>query len=402
MRKTTRLYLLLTAAAIAALPLIAVSAHATRGDIYETNLDMVLRLRPIVGGGTPITFANGLVSPKGLVFDGNGRLFVADAGAGSIVIYNLPDGAGSPYVQGLDSPVPITFDATGNLFVGEAGSGNIIRFTPEGARSTFASGLGAPAGFDFASNGDLFVTDFNGGRIIQITPAGTKTTFATGLDLPAGLAFDSAGNLFAADSGSGSIFKFAPDGTRSTFATGLGRPFGVVFEDSGNLIVADNEEGATFRFTPTGTRSTIFASDFNSPQYVAIEPAPRQLLNISTRGFIEGGEHNLIAGFIIGGNSPVGSTVAVRAMGPSLSTAGVPDPLEDPFLEVRNSSGTVLASNDDWEAAPAGQLIRSSLRPPNENEAALQLVLPGGTYTAVVTSANGGTGVAVVEVYDLQ
>jgi sugar lactone lactonase YvrE len=402
MRKTTRLYLLLAAAAVAALPLLAVSAHATRGDIYETNLDQILRMRPIAGGGTPSTFANGLVSPKGLVFDGNGRLYVADAGAGTILTYDLPDGSASPYLLGLDSPVPITFDSAGNFYVGEAGSGNILRFTPAGDRSTFASNVGSPAGFAFASNGDLFVSDFGGGRIIQITPTGTKTTFATGLDFPAGLAFNSAGSLFAADSGSGNIFQFAPDGTRTTFATGLGRPYGLVFEDSGNLIVADNEEGATLRFTPTGTRSTIFASDFNTPQYVAIEPAPRQLLNISTRGFVEGGEHNLIAGFIIGGNAPVGRAVAIRAIGPSLSTAGIPDPLADPFLEIRDSSGTLLGSNDDWEDAPAVQLITIGLRPTNEKEAALKLNLPGGTYTAIVSSANGGTGVAVVEVYDLQ
>lgn len=400
MRKTTRLYLLLTTAALAALPLIATSAHAVRGDIYETNLDMVLRIRP--GGGTPITFADGLVNPKGLVFDGNGRLFVADASAGSITIYTLPDGAGSPYVLNLDSPVALAFDSTGNLFVGEAGSGNIIKFTPEGARSTFASEVGEPAGLDFAINGNLFVTDFAGGRIIQITPSGTKTTFATGLDLPAGLAFNNAGNLFAADSGSGSIFMFTPDGTRSTFATGLGRPFGLAFEDSGNLIVADNEEGATFRFTPDGTRSTIFASDFNTPQFVAIEPAPRQFLNISTRGFVEGGDHNLIAGFIIGGNSPVGSSVAVRAMGPSLAAAGIADPLADPYLEIRNADGSVLSSNDNWQQAPPGQNIGSNLQPTNDQEAALQLVLPSGTYTAIVSSANGGIGTALVEVYDLQ
>jgi hypothetical protein len=92
----------------------------------------------------------------------------------------------------------------------------------------------------------------------------------------------------------------------------------------------------------------------------------------------------------------------VRAIGPSLSTAGVVDPLADPFLEIRNSNGTVLSSNDNWQDAPAGQGIGLALRPTNDLESALQLVLTGGTYTAVVTSANGGTGVAVVEVYDLQ
>ena len=384
-----------------ALPLFAVSAHAAKGDIYQTNLDMVLRIRPF-GGGTPVTFAAGLSNPKGLVFDGNGRLYVADAGSGRIMTYTIPDGAGTPYAQALESPVAITFDSAGNLYVGEAGNGRILKFDQSGNESTFASGIDGPAGFAFAINGNLFVSEFEGGSIVQITPAGVKTTFATGLDFPAGLAFDSSGNLFAADSGSGTIFKFAPDGTRSSFATGLGRPYGLAFEDSGNLIVADNEEGATYRFTPAAVRSTVFSSDFNTPQFVAIEPAPRQFLNISTRGFVGGGEHNLIAGFIIGGNSPIGTVVAVRAIGPSLATAGVADPLADPLLGIYDSQGTLITFNDDWNQAPIEQRVGPNLAPTDPHESAFQIVLAGGRYTAIVTGVNGGTGTAVVEVYDLQ
>lgn len=401
MRKTTRLYLLLTAAALAVLPLIATSADAAKGDIYETNLDQVLRIRSF-GGGTPVTFATGLSNPKGLVFDGNGRLYVADAGAGRIMTYTLPDGAGTPYAQALESPVAIAFDSAGNLYVGEAGNGRILKFDQAGAESTFATGIDGPAGFAFATNGNLFVSEFEGGSIVQITPAGAKTTFATGLDLPAGVAIDSSGNLFAADSGSGTIFKFTPDGTRSSFATGLGRPYGIAFEDSGNLIVADNEEGATYRFTPAGVRSTLFSSDFNTPQFVAIEPAPRQFLNISTRGFVGGGEHNLIAGFIIGGNSPIGTLIAARAIGPSLSTAGVADPLADPLLGIYDSNGTLITFNDDWNQAPIEQRVGSNLAPTDPHESAFQIVLGGGRYTAIVTGVNGATGTAVVEVYDLQ
>ncbi len=401
MRKTTRLYLLLTAVALAALPLIASSAHAARGDIYETNLEVVLRIRP-QGGTSPITFAIGLVNPKGLVFDGSGRLYVADAGNGTIVTFTLPDGTGTPYAQALESPVAIMFDATGNLYVGEAGTGNILKFSQTGAESTFATGTGEPASIAFATNGNLFVSDFAGGHIYQITPTGTKTTFATGLDAPAGLAFDSGGNLFAAEAGSGSILKFTPDGTRSSFATGLDRPFGIAFEDSGGLIVADNEAGATYRFTAAGVRSTIFSSDFNTPQFVAIEPAPRQLRNISTRGFVGDGDHHLIAGFIVGGNAPIGSFVAVRALGPSLAASGITDPLADPLLGIRDSNGTLITFNDDWAEAPLVQRVGANLQPPDAHEAAFQIPLGGGSYTAIVTSADGGTGTALVEVYDLQ
>jgi sugar lactone lactonase YvrE len=398
MRKTNCLHLLLTAAALAALPLIADSARAGKGDIYETNNGMVLKFQ---FAGSPITFAQGLSNPKGLAFDGNGHLFVADASPGTIVRYNLPDGVGFTAIVGLSSPVGITFDASGSLFVGESGNGNITKITQDGNRSTFASGLGSPAGLAFAGNGNLFVADFAGGTIFRITPEGTKTTFATGLSLPAGLAFDSAGNLFEADSGSGVIFKFAPDGSRTVFTSGLGRPYGLAFEESGALIVSDNANGGTFRYTPAGVQTTVFSNDFNTPQFVAIEPAARQLLNISTRGFVQGGDRLLIAGFVIGGNGPVGTTIIIRALGPSLSTSGIVDPLADPALEVRDSSGTLVASNNNWQEATAAQRVISPFEPHNVKEAALKLVLRGGAYTAIVSNADGTTGTALVEVYDL-
>ena len=398
MRKIHRLRLLLTAAAVAAGSLITLNARGGVGDIYETNGTLVLRFQ-----ATPITFAQGLSNPKGLVFDGNGHLFVADAGLGSIIRFNTPDGgSGVTYASNLQSPVGITFDAAGDLFVGESASGNIIRFPLNGPRTAFATGLGNPAGLAFATNGDLFVADFNGGAIYRITPAGVKSTFATGLNLPAGIAFDSAGNLFVADSGTGTIFKFTPGGTRTPFTAGLSRPYGIAFEDSGNLIVADNGNGSTLRYTPAGVQTVIFASDFNTPQFVAIEPASHKLLNISTRGFVQGGDRLLIAGFVVGGSSPIGTPVIIRALGPSLSTAGITDPLADPALEVRDSSGALVASNNNWQDAPVAQRVAPPFQPSNALESGLSLNLRGGSYTAIVSNADGTTGTALVEVYNLQ
>jgi sugar lactone lactonase YvrE len=398
MRKPNRLHLLLTAVALTALPLLAVSGRAAVGDIYETNNGMVLRFQ----GTSPITFAAGLSSPKGLAFDGNGHLFVADASRGTLVRYTVPDGAGVNFLGGLSSPVGVTFDANGNLFVGLSGNGNIAKVTQDGTLTVFASGLGSPSGLAVANNGNLFVADFAGGIIYQITPAGTKTTFATGLNLPAGLAFNSAGILFVADSGTGTILKFAPDGTRTNFATGLSRPYGLAFEESGSLIVSDNGNGSTFRYTPAGVQSTIFSNDFNTPQFVAIEPAARRLLNISTRGVVQGGDHLLIAGFVVGGNGPVGTSVVVRALGPSLSLAGITDPLPDPAVEVRDSTGALVGSNNNWHDASPAQQVPFGFQPSNDREAALQLTLRGGAYTAIVSNAGGTTGTALIEVYNLQ
>ena len=398
MRKPNCLHLLLTAAALAALPLIAVSARAAVGDIYETNNGMILRFH---GAGAPGTFTAGLSNPKGLVFDGNGHLFVAQASNGTLVRFNTPDASGITVLSNLSSPVGLAFDANGNLFVGESGNGNVTKLAPDNTQSVFATGLGSPAGLAAANNGNLFVADFAGGIIYQVTPAGTKTTFATGLSFPAGLAFDSAGNLFEADSGTGSIFKFAPDGTKTTFATGLGRPYGLAFEDSGSLIVADNANGSTLRYTPAGVQSVIFSNDFNIPQFVAIEPASHLLLNISTRGLVTGGDHLLIAGFVVGGNGPVGTAVVIRALGPSLSTAGISDPLADPAVEVRDSSGALVASNNNWNDASPDQQVPIAFQPTNDKEAALKITLRGGAFTAVVSNAGGTTGTALVEVYSV-
>src|SRR4029078_3312904 len=141
---------------------------------------------------------------------------------------------------------------------------------------------------------------------------------------PAVVATDTLNNVFVADSGSNQILKFTPAGDRSVFVSGLDVPYGIAFETNGNLIVADHDSGSTLRFTPSGERSVLFQSDFNTPQFVAIEPASHQVLNISSRAFVGGGDHNIIAGFIVGGIGPVGTNVVIRALGPSL-----PDTISD-------------------------------------------------------------------------
>jgi hypothetical protein len=253
----------------------------------------------------------------------------------------------------------------------------------------------------FDNSGNLFAADFNGGKINKFTPAGTQSTFATGLNHPAGLAVDSGGNVFEADSGTGTIFKFAPDGTKTTFATGLQRPYGLAFDAVGNLLVADNGNGATIRYSPTAEKAVIFQSNFNTPAFLAVEPTQHRLLNISTRGFVRGGNDVLIAGFVVSGNGPVGTSILVRALGPSLSAFGISDPLADPVIELRDASGTLLASNNDWKDSQQADISATPLAPKNDRESAILIPLHGGAFTAIVGSANGAPGTVVLEVYNL-
>ena len=128
-----------------------------------------------------------------------------------------------------------------------------------------------------------------------------------------------------------------------------------------------------------------------------------QLANISTRGFVGTGEDVMIGGFILGGGGVGASAqIIVRAIGPSLADFGVTDPLPDPFLELHNADGDVVASNDNWMDDPNMQTVADrGLAPGEPNESAIYEVLPSGAYTAILSGVGNTTGVGLVESYDV-
>jgi hypothetical protein len=128
-----------------------------------------------------------------------------------------------------------------------------------------------------------------------------------------------------------------------------------------------------------------------------------QLANVSTRGFVGTGENVMIGGVIIGPTGAADATVVVRGIGPSLEAAGVTDSLADPTLELHDGSGAIIASNDDWQDDPAqaALLEAANLAPADPRESAIYTTLATGNYTAIVQGKDGTTGVALVEVYNL-
>jgi cyclophilin family peptidyl-prolyl cis-trans isomerase len=124
------------------------------------------------------------------------------------------------------------------------------------------------------------------------------------------------------------------------------------------------------------------------------------LLNISTRGLVNLDPDVLIGGFFVGGADP--KQILVRASGPSLAAAGVPNPLANPTLSFFNGQGTQLDANDDWMTSPQkAQIQASGLAPTDPKESAVLQTLAAGPYTAVVRGVNNGTGVASVQIYQL-
>lgn len=142
--------------------------------------------------------------------------------------------------------------------------------------------------------------------------------------------------------------------------------------------------------TATATDGSGNTSEFSPEQ------GPVQLANISTRGFVGTDANILIGGFIVRDSQE--KTVAVRALGPSVN---VQNRLADPYLEIYNADGTLLAKNDDWRSGQQQELIDSGLAPKSDVESALIVSLPSGSYTAQVSGVGGKTGNGIVEIYDL-
>ena len=126
-----------------------------------------------------------------------------------------------------------------------------------------------------------------------------------------------------------------------------------------------------------------------------------KLGNLSTRAFVQTGNNVVIAGFILDGMDD--DFIVVRGIGPSLTAFGVPDALPDPSLELRDSNGALVNQNNDWQDDPsqASFLSTFGLAPTNDLESGLFSALPPGAYTAVLFGRNNGTGIGVVEIYDL-
>jgi hypothetical protein len=109
----------------------------------------------------------------------------------------------------------------------------------------------------------------------------------------------------------------------------------------------------------------------------------------------------MIAGFIIASNGGASSQVIVRALGPSLGSFGITDPLADPMLELHDGNGTLIGSNDNWKSDQEAAIAATGLAPSSDAEAAILITLAPGGYTAIQSGKDGGTGVGLVEVYNL-
>jgi hypothetical protein len=198
---------------------------------------------------------------------------------------------------------------------------------------------------------------------------------------------------------------------RRVFLHEMGHTLGLGHPDTGgqrvtavmNSIVSDQEVLASDDIA--GGQSLYGAGTPPTPTPTPTPTAPpsggaSHLVNISTRMPVRTGQNVLIGGFIITGTES--KTLILRAIGPSLEGVGVTGALQDPVLELHNSAGGVVASNDDWrDGAQASQIQQIGLAPGDSLESAIYVTVAPGSYTAVVSGYGNSAGNGLVEAYEI-
>lgn len=408
--------------------------------------------------GSRTTFAGSLNGPANLAFDSAGNLFVADFHSGNIYKF-APNGSRTTFTGNVGNPHGLAFDGSGNLFVADFQGGIIYRFTPGASRTIFASSLNGPHGIAFDGAGNLFVCDYNSGNLYRFTPSGARTTFASTLNNPGNVYFEpSANNLLNLSTRAfvgtqtgvligGFILQGPAQSTVVVRAIGpslspffgddaLEDPFLEIFDASqaslgsndnwqsgpdaaaiqaAGLAPAHPLESALRITLPAGNYTAVvrgvgdatFVGGFQPGltgigvvELYDLQQSRNRAGNIATRGTVLSGQNVMIAGCIIGGGQA--KEIIARGIGPSLRNFGVNDALDNPRLQLFNSSGTELAANDDWQQGGDASTIQSrGFAPGSTLEAALLATLAPGAYTVIESPAPNQSGVGLIEIYDV-
>jgi sugar lactone lactonase YvrE len=385
----------------------AATARGAAGDLYVAQRN-ILRITP-AGGVTEFAQA---FSPACVRFDRAGNLYVVEHGAfapeGKIARIT-PAGERSVFInaQGSWFPNSLALDSAGNVYVAANSNFTVRQFNSAGVFVGIRATLPAKI-FELACDkrtGDLFASA--GSSVYRIAPNGTVTIVGTPATPPRGVAVDDAGNVYVSTEG-GQILKYT-GGTSSptTLISGVSEIFNLAVDRARNVYVSSsngtfqNGEALLYKVSPAGSMSTVASTPRKEGDFrgVDFEPPRGKSLNISTRLQVQTGDNALIGGFIVTGSAP--KKVIIRAIGPSLAGAGVQGALQDPTLELYNSTGAFVNGNDNWKTTQQAAIQNTGIPPSDDREAALVITLGVGSYTVVVRGQNDTSGVGLVEVYDL-
>jgi phospholipase/lecithinase/hemolysin len=268
----------------------------------------------------------------------------------------------------------------------------------------------------------------NDALTLPFTPPGKAVNLATRVFVDTGERLAIAGFIVTGNVSKKVLIRgIGPSLSDNGVPTPLANPTLTLFDNSGNVAKTNDDwknspdaaeimntgiapkndlESAIIATLPPGNYTVTLAGKNGGignglvEVYDLASSSPSTLGNVSTRGFVGAGDNVMIGGVIIGnGDSPI---VVLRAMGPTLTAAGIAQPLLDPTLELHDQNGAVLAFNDDWKQGQPQSVIATQLAPGDDREAVIVAFAAPGNYTAVVRGKNNTTGVALVEAYRIQ
>lgn len=175
------------------------------------------------------------------------------------------------------------------------------------------------------------------------------------------------------------------------------------------LAVGSRDSAVILPQSGDGAYSALVSSDTNTPGLVlneiyAASEGQQRLLNLSARARISSGNNVLIGGFVVSGTKPL--NLLIRVAGPTLAGNGIAKPLMNPKLTLHNANGNEIGNNDHWGASPQAteirrvtNLIGAFALNEGSNDAAMFVSLAPGVYSAQASSADGSSGIALLEIY---
>ena len=365
-------------------------AEESKRGFYEGNL---------TGGGKIVFFVQGNHSLSTYVFDTAGHQ--ASFGGGTVAdngTFTLTTSANNT-ITGTVNPGFVTATVLGQNItanrVGTFGESEHLggRFT---ATATNSTGGSFDVKFVVDSQKNIFMIAQQGTTVLGGFGTITVTPSASPSPTPSPTPSPHANNSIASggDDNGGHEFEGndeKEDHNEDANSESFSATFGLVFV-TGETVTGHLTFSHGLLLGDFTLNGVVF--HFRAPQ----ESSENHLANISTRGFVNTGQGQLIGGFIIRGGPKM---VVIRAMGPSLTASGVSPVLADPRLKLFQNN-TLLAQNDNWQSnANASEIIATTIPPSDPKEAALLIRLEPGNYTTVVDGADNGTGIALVEVFEI-
>lgn len=359
----------------------------------------LLRLKP--DGGLDSTFNYVPVQPNspyvtGVILQPDGKILLRGADG---LVRLMPDGSNDSAFHPAENGEALFVEPDGKIMLATTRP-LATRLNADGSLDAGLSSIGGAPTFDYITamtrqpDGKYLVTrtdiaNFSRNVFFRLNYDGSRDPTFENPNLQRFLLIDNDGIIGA----NSTVNRYHSDGT----------------SDSGFRPVEFNAGSTLSSVLQQSDSRVLVAGLFNRVNGVVrhgiarilTRPAPEQLANVSTRARVESEEGVAIGGFIITGDQP--KKVIVRALGSSLQQNGLAasETLANPSLELHGAGGALIATNDNWRDSQAGEITGSSLIPTGDLESAIVATLQPGAYTAVVRGSDGGHGLSLVEVYDL-